>query len=447
MKRAVVLLLALCVLAPPAAVQAQEMAFTTAATAAFRGIGEELLTRCKDRRDARPVKVGIAEMESASQYTLAKAQAITDGVATALNADARRGGFVVIEGRLRAHLKEIGQELGGRVSPQIGGIAYDWLIAIEPTVDGRVNVVAFNAGDHCRGPERSIAVGSIPDVFDDPEAFFAQAAQMLEKQQMEAMVVMKPDIDMSLGSGVSAVTVVERWRNMLFDAIGRTFYNSGHRRLTGGIPPVERYGGGTPAAGAWQARLHVSRLAHPRGIEARVAFSGPGSSLPEAHGRFPPDAVPPASDPLVLQVRAAKSPFTVGDAFDVRIKVLRPSRLFCFMLDQDGEAALLYPTSVTEAERVFYPGDGELQFPRHFNMSGIPRLRSPIDEYFHCVATRYPLPDTPRERWFRNTAARRVAAGERSSIDTVATREILSGLQQSEGYAEAHTEIRSVQPR
>jgi hypothetical protein len=148
-----------------------------------------------------------------------------------------------------------------------------------------------------------------------------------------------------------------------------------------------------------------------------------------------------------LRVRAAKAPFRVGDQLEMRIEVLRPARLFCFILDRDGEATLLYPTNETgERANLFSSADGKLKFPDDFN----PRMRlgpmpEPAVEFFHCIATVEPLQGTLETKWFENTAARRRNQDKRNlATDRDVAGDILSRLRKSEGYAEDSAKIEIV---
>jgi pimeloyl-ACP methyl ester carboxylesterase len=185
-------------------------------------------------------------------------------------------------------------------------------------------------------------------------------------------------------------------------------------------------------------------------IVGLIAFKGMQALL------FPLDLLSAATGikeerPPVLQVRA-KSPFHTRDPLDVRIQVLRPSFLFCFLLDQDGkEATLLYPTYETQRERkdLFGPSDGEMKFPDGFKSlkdTITIQLDKPAIEFFHCIATEQPLRDRLEALWFENTAAQRKLVSDRlsPSVTPDMTREILSGLRASEGYAEASARIEIV---
>jgi hypothetical protein len=150
------------------------------------------------------------------------------------------------------------------------------------------------------------------------------------------------------------------------------------------------------------------------------------------------------SPPRALHVWAMKSPFHVGDPLDMRIVVGRPSYLFCFLLDHDREeATLLYPTYETqrEHENWFGPSYGQMKFPEGFKSlkdTITIEFDKPTIEFFHCIATEQPLPDRLQGQWLKNTAAQyadKDPHGSRS-LTPDKTREILSGLRESEGYSE-----------
>ena len=143
----------------------------------------------------------------------------------------------------------------------------------------------------------------------------------------------------------------------------------------------------------------------------------------------------------VLQVRATKPRFHVGERLDIRIKVLRQSYVLCFILDHAGtDAALLYPAHETDENR-FGPSDKELKYPDDFKSSFPVGLDRPLSESFHCVATGQPLRDPLKKQWFDNMAdvVKKRNGSEDPSISAGKTKEILSGLRESEGAFEAST--------
>lgn len=142
----------------------------------------------------------------------------------------------------------------------------------------------------------------------------------------------------------------------------------------------------------------------------------------------------------------AKSPIHVSERPDVRIEVLRQSRLFCFNRDQAARTTLLYPTGEAgERANLFGPADGELKFPDDFN----PRMRlgpmpEPAVEFFHCIAAGKPLQGVLEARWLENTAAARRDQGKSGAADRDVAGDILSRLRKSEGYAEGSVKIEIV---
>jgi hypothetical protein len=137
----------------------------------------------------------------------------------------------------------------------------------------------------------------------------------------------------------------------------------------------------------------------------------------------------------------------------VRIKVRQPSRLFCFILSPArGEAAtLLYPTSesLNDRENLFGPQDEEIQFTGAIDMYHDPfkvgariALEKPLHEFFYCIALLQPQPEKLMALWLENTVRARLQ-GNRIPIwvDPDRAREILSGLRQIDGAAEAFAEI------
>jgi hypothetical protein len=448
MKWAAASLLALSALCMPAALLAEEETLTAAAaTAALRGFGGAFLRSCfPNLPDPRPLRIALAEMASSSKLSDAATRTITDRIEAGLEKDPL---FVVVPRRLNAELSVAREELL-RLRSSAPDTPVDGLVTIKLDADanGRavVNVVAYTANLECqRSADAGIRVGEIKDPADDPEAFFRAAARELDDKQIERLVVMPPEIGIGIGAGLSSQAMVQQLQEQLVAAIRRTFQNRSRLRFNDApVPAVGLYGDGMAAAEAWHAKLRLGRS--PRGIEVHVEFRSPGSPqrIFDVPGHFAPDILPTNLDPPVLRMRAAKTPFKVNeDPLDVQIEVLRgPSRLFCFFLEPNGEATLLYPTHATLSGNLFTPG--KKQFPRDFfvRMTRPWLLDAANDFFFYCVATQRPLPDELQAQWLQNTVqARQERHDERKSIDPDTTRQILSALRQSEGYAEASTEI------
>jgi hypothetical protein len=312
-----------------------------------------------------------------------------------------------------------------------------------------VKVAAYTIGADCDGPARTVAAGDIRDAPDAPGGFFRHAARELDDGRIERLVVMPLEVGISLGIDNSTRNIVDQLQAQLVSAIRQTFKDRSRLRPSDrAIPPVLPYGEGMAIAGAWQARLHLDRA--PQGIDVRVEFRSPGSppSVFDVTGHFAPDILPANAGAPVLRVRAAKMPFHVGDRLDVRIEVLRQARLFCFMLDQAGEATLLYPTYETQRERdnLYGRSDGELKFPERFRLPiTLGPMPEPTVEFFHCIATGQPLRDRLKALWFENTAAQRILdKPDQPSVAPGTAHDILSGLRESEGYAEASARIEIV---
>jgi hypothetical protein len=212
--------------------------------------------------------------------------------------------------------------------------------------------------------------------------------------------------------------------------------------------------------GAWRAILNLRRSSS-QSIYAHVEFLDPdGNAKAGASGHFPRYLLPPNVDAPVLQVRAAKMPFSVGDTLDMRVTVLRPSHLFCWILDQDAEATLFYPQYETQnRDNQFGPEDGEIQFQNYDPvrtgaspgttigmLKQIP-LHTPADELFSCVATGQPLPDDLRKRWFTNTLGYRREHNKHhqdkmpDALKPGEIADLLSRLRQIDGYAGASARI------
>jgi hypothetical protein len=187
----------------------------------------------------------------------------------------------------------------------------------------------------------------------------------------------------------------------------------------------------------WLLSHHTTEIRD--GIDRVRQWVPEASANPPAHDCD----VPPENSGKVVRMHAEKSPFRVDDRLDVRIEVLRPSRLFCFLLHQTCEATLLYPAYPGQ-ENSFSRSKAEMKFPDDFKTYvTLDPYRAPVVEFFHCIATEEPLRDE-LEKWFKNTAALRLEEKRSLSVASVEAGEILSELRKSEGYDEAWTKIEVV---
>jgi len=301
--------------------------------------------------------------------------------------------------------------------------------------------VAYTVDGQCQATARgAIAISGITRPFDVPDAFFADAARALLDQRIERVVVMP----VVTGAGIASDDIGQQMQRELASAIRRTLETE--RRWRPGDDrsvQVAPYGEGMPVQGAWQARLLLDRSR--LGIEARVEFRGPGDASIERAGWFAPHVLPPSSGPPILRVQAAKLRFRAGDLLDVRVQVLRPSRLFCFIMASDGRASLLYPTWKTQQLRgnLFAPSDAEMRFPAQF-FSPVPEIRLPagVHEFFHCIATPRPPPEELMALWLGNSVEALGNSGAgRNSVSVEMTRQILSVLRREQDRAETFAEI------
>lgn len=449
MKRvAVTLLAALCA---PAVPQAQEGTLASRAATALTGFGEAFRSAClRGPRDGRRLRIAVAEMDPGTRFTRSAARTITDTIDAVLAADPA---LEVVPRRLRGELAEIRKEFGLRTGPgpAPGGDGLDGFVTVNPAADDRgrpaVSVAVYAAGADCGGPGRVVVTGDIRDAPDQPQALFQNAARQLNDGGIERVVVMPTEVGDGLGIDNATRIVVDRLQRQLVSAIRDTFSRRSRTSLTDRpLPAVEPYGSGMAVATAWQARLRLDRA--PHGFDVAVEFRGPRGVF-EVSGQFAPDLLPATAGAPVLKVRAAKAPFRVGDTLDVRIEMLRPGRLFCFILDQSGEATLLYPTYETRRERdnLFQGSKTELKFPEDFRLPiALGPGREPAVEFFHCIATAQPLRGDLESKWFKNTAAQRALdmPDQPPSIAPGEARDLLFGLRDSEGYGEGSARIEIV---
>jgi hypothetical protein len=452
MKRAAVSVLAVCVLAPfmPAVLQAQDDAFRSRAAAALEHFGEAFRSKCYPPALSRPLRIAVAEMAPSRKVSDSAVRMITDRIEEVLENDPL---FVIVPRRVSAELSVARQELlNARLAAPDAQI--DGIITIAPDADAKgkpaVKVVAYTVNEGCQRNARTlIAAGDIKDPPDSPEPFFRDAARRLPDRAIERLMVMPPDLGIGFGSGNAVSVTAQGLQEKLASAIRETLEKRSLMRLTESSAHVGlAFADRMALSGAWQARLHLRRSA--QGIDVRVEFRDPaGATVRDATGHFAADLLPVNFDPPVLEVRAGKPAFNAGahDKLDVRVRVLRPSSLFCFVLapEQGEEATLLYPTSesLRDRDNVFGPQDGEMPILDRFTRGiGVEiTMEKPLDEFFHCIATPQPPPDRLKAQWLKNTLRARAGRGVGYAADPVTAREILSGLRQIDGAAEAFAEI------
>jgi hypothetical protein len=443
MKWAAVSLLALSALCAPAVAQPPED-FTPRAIDALRGLGGAFLECFPDRDPRDPavkLRIAVAEIAPSPKLSDAAARIIADRIDAALERDPL---FVTVPLRLGAELNEIRKALE-ETAPLAAGGRLDGFITIAPDADagGRTTVVvtAYTVDLGCkRTAEQAVHVGGIKDPPDDPEAYFRFAAKELDERQIERLLVMPPEIGVGIGQGNAGQGMARQLQEQLAAAIRRTFKDRSIMRLHDApLPIVGLWGDGTPPSGAWRAWMRLNRSA--RGIEVHVEFRSPEGRVVDAPaGHFSADIMPANLDPQILRMPAVKTVKVREEPLEVEVEVLKgPSRLFCFFLEPNGEATLLYPR--TPAGNVF--SAGKKRFPDDF-FPGMTRpwtVDEPSDFFVHCAATRGPLPEDLYRKWFLNTIKARQDRRESTSMDPVLSRDIISALRQTEGYAEAATEI------
>jgi hypothetical protein len=442
MKWAAVSLVALSALSAPAVAQAQDDMLTASATAALRGLGEAFLNSCfPGRPDPRPLRIALAEIAVSQKLSDAAARTITDRIEAALERDPL---FAIVPRRLSSELGVIRKELqeSGPLAP---GGPLDGFVTIKPDADAAgqaaVMVTLYTADLNCqRGAAAAVRVGNIKESPDDPDAFFKFAARDLDERQIERLLVMPPDIGIDYGN--RGYDMARHLQERLAKAIRGTFEYRRRLHLNDApVPSVGLFGEGMAPDGAWRAKMRLRRSG--RGIEVDVQFSSPDNPphvIDAPTGLFSSDILPASLDQFVLRMPAVKTLKVKEDPFEVRIELLKgPSHLFCFYLEPNGEATLVYP--MTLAANVFTAG--EKRFPNDFfpGMTKSWTVDEPNDFFLHCAATRGTLPEDLQRRWLQNTVPARKGRREKESVDPVLANEIISALRQSEGYAEAATEI------
>jgi hypothetical protein len=448
-----VVLFALCmsVALVPEIVLAQEDAFTAAAGAKLEGLSGLLREKCFPERSDK-LRIALVEIDPKGKFETSTARTVATRIEAVLDNDS---GFVVVRRRLYVEITELLRELqASRL--MIQDIKLDAIITVDPDADDKgqtvLNVVA-HASLACafstRAARGAIPLGDIRAPLDVPGKFFEDAAEKLPERDVERVVVMPAYIE-NLGI-LFADRRVEELREQLAGAIRRMFESRNRMHLgEGNVPPVGLYGS-MDLSNAWQARLYLGRGRQQ--INVRVEFRGPDRQPRSDYGgHFASNSVSAHSDSKVLVVAAAKTPFRLHDRLDVKIAVLRPSHLFCFVLDADGEATLLYPTDETERDgNRFDRAHSEIHFPDGFKhptfgylplgLGGPITLDRPIDEFFDCIVTRQPLQGELKTLWFKNTYSWLNRHHQKPAIGPDEISKILSGLRHSDGYDESIAEI------
>jgi hypothetical protein len=305
MRRAAVSLAGFCALCVPAALQAQEEAFTaTGVRNALGGFAADFYSSScfSPNRPPLPLRIAVAQMEPSTKFRDDEEQTITERIEGALAADPRW--VQVRPRRLRWELDEIRKALGESkslaASDQLDGI-----IAISPEGGRTVDVVAYayTNGRECVGATRSIAVGQISKSPDVPDKLFQRAARRLPSSKgIERLIVMPPDMS-GFADGMPARVMARQLQGQLVNAINQVFETRAERNPAGDIirSPAQRYVDGMDGSGAWHALLHLSRS---RGIDVVVEFRGPGnqpgSEGTSDSGYFALDILPADSDPAVI---------------------------------------------------------------------------------------------------------------------------------------------------
>jgi hypothetical protein len=305
MRWAAVSLAGLCALWAPAALQAQEEAFTaTGVRNALSGFAADFYSSScfNPDRPPLPLRVAVAQMEPSTKFRDDEEQTITERIEGALAADPRW--FQVRPRRLRWELEEIRKALGDSKSLAAGD-QLDGIIAISPEGGRTVDVVAYAyaGGRECVGATRSIAVGTISKSPDVPDKLFQRAARRLPSDKgIERVIVMPLDMT-GFATGIPARVMARQLQGQLVNAINQVFQTRAERNPAGNTArsPAQRYVEGMDASGAWQALLHLSRS---QGIDVVIEFRGPGNQ-PGAEGMsdsgyFALDILPADSDPAVI---------------------------------------------------------------------------------------------------------------------------------------------------
>ncbi len=429
----VLMLSALC--GPATAVRAEEDPFMAGAVASLHGFGEGFRAACFPQRPPGPLRIAVEEMDAQGKFSDEVARILTDRIETALETE-----FVIVPRRLMAELGVTLKNMGEK-APLGPDAPLDGIVSLAPDADARgqtvVSVFAWTTTNpQCKvSAPRPVYPGDVKEATDNPDAFFRRAVRKLDVRQVERLVIMEPDIGVGFGPGIARDLMVGQLQRQLMTAIRSAFEEQRRGRLSdAGIPPVGIYGDGTAVLGAWKAWLRLNREV-TRGIDVHVVFQSPADPprIVDVPGHFAATLLPENYEQVLL-VKAAKSPFRVKeDPLDVEIEVKRPSRLFCFGLEANGEATPLYPTLPTLKDNLF--NGGKKRFPKDFyeriNLDAW-KPKIPQDFFFHCIATKWRPSERLETQWVHKVG---------QSIDADTTRQLLMELRRSEGYAEAVTEI------
>lgn len=104
------------------------------------------------------------------------------------------------------------------------------------------------------------------------------------------------------------------------------------------------------------------------------------------------------SDRARLALLPAASPFAKGRRLDVRIEGKAGMRLYCWVLDSDGTAAVVLPVRGEEGKSVLRAGGQS--YPYDFGLADIV-LDAAFENLFACFGTETELPAALRQRWLK----------------------------------------------
>lgn len=276
--------------------RAQDEVSTAAGVkAALAGFATDFFVSNCFNRPAPPLRIAVAQMPASSRkFSDDDADTVTGWVEDALQGERL---FQIVPRRQRYELDEIVKALGDK--NQAASHELDGIVTITPEGGGRsVNVVAYTS-TMCKGPSRSIAIGTLTRSPDIPSTFFEHAVKRLPRE-VTRLVVMPPDL-MGLPDDLPARVMGRRLQGLLASAAGEFFQRPD---VSGGPRPViEILSDGMDTAGAWQAFVHVSR-AQQDGFDVRVEFRGPAApGAPQEaiydRGFLGADILPRPADPEV----------------------------------------------------------------------------------------------------------------------------------------------------
>ncbi|MGE7468671.1 hypothetical protein ACQKLX_04475 [Bosea sp. NPDC003192] len=104
------------------------------------------------------------------------------------------------------------------------------------------------------------------------------------------------------------------------------------------------------------------------------------------------------SDRARLALLPAASPFARGRRLDVRIEGKAGAKLYCWVLDSDGTAAVVLPVRGEEGKSVLRAGGQS--YPYDFGLGDIV-LDAAFENLFACFGSEAELPAALRERWLK----------------------------------------------